>query len=204
MTDNTSGFDDYEEFAEPLRLPVRGKTYTIPEATLSKARIMHQFMANPDKIPKDLNTDEKFSRFILTDAVYDELIADDVPVPALTRMVSVVSIDVVQGRVAALAAWKVGRSPEALAAVMAAAARLTAGIPAPEANETPTENPSSGSTNPTADTPSSSSSGSAPKTKRAPRSGRRSSATGDASKSTSSGSTTTASTRRTRGGGSAT
>ncbi len=171
-------FADYQEFADPLRLPICGKTYTIPEPSFTDA-ITLQGLANGGDIPEDLKdaSGEKLARFVLG-PVYDEMLADDVPNAAFNRAIATAMTDVTRGRFAAWMMWKVGNSPEALAAI-AAANQQIAGSPALEESETPTETPSTGITSPTAGKP-------APVSKKSPaRRGRKSSATGGSSKATS-------------------
>lgn len=171
-------FADYQEFADPLRLPICGKTYTIPEPSFVDA-ITLQGLANGGDIPEQLQdaTGEKLARFVLGPA-YEQMVADNVPNAAFNRAIATAMTDVTRGRFAAWMMWKVGNSPEAIAAI-AAANQQIAGSPAPGENETPTETPSTGSTNPTAGKPE-------PESKKPPaRRGRKSSITGGTSKATS-------------------
>ena len=145
-------FADYQEFADPLRLPICGKTYTIPEPSFTDA-ITLQGLASGGDIPEHLQdaSGEKLARFVLG-PVYDGMLADNVPHSAFNRAIATAMTDVTRGRFAAWMMWKVGNSPEAIAAI-AAANQQIAGSPAPRENETSSETPSTGSTNPTAPKP---------------------------------------------------
>ena len=195
-TNASAGFDDWEEFANALTLRIKGKLYTIPEPDVEKAKMILAYAEDPKSLPAEIRkTNEAFWRWVLTDELYERMIADKVPAKALDRAVLTALYDVVQGRAGALIIWKVGRDPEALAALTGAADRLTAGSNAAKANGTSSESPSTSSTSPDAPTSAT--------RKRTARSGTKSSRSGATSAATSSASTTTGSRRRTRGAGSA-
>lgn len=175
-------FADYTEFADPLRLPINGKVYTIPEPSFRHA-IKLQGIANGGVVPDELQdpAGEKMAKFVLGH-VYDQMVEDEVPVAAMSRAVATAMTDLTRGRFAAWMMWKVGNSPEALAAI-AAANQQIAGSPALKEPETSSESQSSGSISPDAPKPS-------PASKKPVRRGRKSSPTGASSKATSRRSTT--------------
>lgn len=101
-------FSDYSEFADPLRLPVNGKTYEIPPIGIATGlRITAQ---TEQKTPL---TNEEFRRLLLGD-VYDELLADNIPGPAFSRIVLTALAEFQYGRSVAEITWETGGNPKAL------------------------------------------------------------------------------------------
>ena len=77
-------FKDYSELADPLQLPIGGKLYTIPELSIGDSQTVADLFTSiregtPVPVP-----DETLGRMLLGDS-YDEMVADDIPGPALMR-----------------------------------------------------------------------------------------------------------------------
>lgn len=177
-------FRDYTEFSarnDALVLPYKGKGYRIPDVGIRTAAILHGISAGAEEAPKEWSGD-KFYRVLLGEA-YEEMLADNVPVPFVQRATTTVWTDVVKGRVAAVAMWELGDDPEAWAAVTAAPLESpepssSVGSSAGKASGARSASRSSSSTSRAAK--------STPKSKpRAARAGRTSSTGGSSSKATS-------------------
>jgi hypothetical protein len=108
-------FKDYSELADPLVLPINGKTYTIPAVGLADGiKLMAVFSGEEDAptIP-----DEEFNRILLGSA-YEEMLADNVPGPAVVRAALTALADFQKGRATAEILWETGGDPKALTAWM--------------------------------------------------------------------------------------
>ena len=138
-------FKDYAEFAEPIALPINGKTYTIPPCP---AGLGLEILAL--EVDSKTPAVELFRR--LLGSTWDQMIADDVPLAAVSRAGLVAMVDVQLGRESAEAVWEAGISPEAVAAL--AAAKTTEGsTPSPSTDaetSTPRRASMSGTTSPKA------------------------------------------------------
>lgn len=209
---------DYEEFAEPLALPIKGKRYVLPDVGVATAEKLWRVLRGdapeewriyekdaPEAAEGDADgeaperkwwTDDLKVARALMGSAYDEMNADDVPRQALRRAIRTAWADFQVGREGALIAWEVGADPEAQAAVEAALAEIrkkktasTVKSTAPTDPATPEESQPDGHTSTDAETPSDDSE---PKPKQRPRRGRGSSSAGGSSRLTSSASTTSA------------
>lgn len=116
-------FRDWQdtEAADPLVLPIHGKTYDIPAlGHLDEIRMREEFgRLNTGSAP--LMTNEEFLRATLGDAL-DQMRADNVPAKAIVHASVVAHTDALYGRQAAEDMWEHGPDPEALAAAIKAAA----------------------------------------------------------------------------------
>lgn len=108
-------FRDYMEFVERLELPVGGKVYTLPLVGVRDATRLLRIGSEPI-------TGKEMEDILLGD-VAAELVEDNVPAVAVTRMMLTALAEVQAGRPAAEAFWESGKIPEALAAALAAASR---------------------------------------------------------------------------------
>lgn len=113
---------DYEDLAPPLEVPIRRKTYIIPPVP---ATLGLQLMLAGDGDEDALRELENlkgtaFTQALLGDA-YDQMVADNVPLGAMNRAFITALADFRFGRETALEVWDTGKSPEFLAALMAAA-----------------------------------------------------------------------------------
>jgi hypothetical protein len=108
-------FKDYSELADPLKLPINGKTYTVSAVGLADGiKLMAVFSGEEDAptIP-----DEEFNRILLGSA-YEEMLADNVPGPAVVRAALTALADFQKGRATAEILWETGGDPKALTAWM--------------------------------------------------------------------------------------
>lgn len=111
-----SKFKAFEELTDPLVLPIGGKEYTI--APLGAADGIRFTLASdpkvePEDVPGGIPTDDEVNRMFLG-AAYDQMIADNIPGPALTRAVMAAMADHKAGRVAAQILWETGGDPKAV------------------------------------------------------------------------------------------
>lgn len=117
------GFEAWEAFAAgPLRLPINGKTYAVPQMS---AKVGIELAAGKISVPKGKSALESY-RPLLTSVIFDRMLADGVTPQAIQRAALTVYNDYLLGREAAEAFWKLGSIPEALAAQAAASANGTA------------------------------------------------------------------------------
>ena len=132
-------FNDWAEIegADPVRLPIKGKIYTLPAiGHLDALRLR----ADQDRIRKgqgsDIPNEEVLRRCL--GASLDEMRADNVPDKAILLAATVNPVDTFAGRVAAEQLWEHGQDPKALAeGIKQALASLTT-LPA-----TPPQTPTS-------------------------------------------------------------
>lgn len=133
-------FRDYRELHVPLRLPIYGKTYVIPPVGADTGALLAIAAGDePDEaleataalnapLPDAPDTpDGKASgwyRRMLSSAVYEQMLADDVPWPAIERAARTALADHQMGRLAALAVWDVAADPKGWAALLEATARI--------------------------------------------------------------------------------
>lgn len=105
-------FKDYTEVAEPLKLPINGKTYTIRPVLLDDGvRLMDAL--NPES--ETIMPDEEFTRIMLGDAL-DEMRADFVTPAAINRASLTALADWKSSRGAAEVMWETGGDPKAIQA----------------------------------------------------------------------------------------
>ncbi len=105
-------FKDYAQVAEPLELPINGKTYKIPPVSLPDG------IKLADVIDPDSDTtvsDEEFNRLLLGDAL-DEMRADHVTPAAINRATLAALGDWQKDRATAEIMWETGGDPKALEA----------------------------------------------------------------------------------------
>lgn len=110
----------YEEFAEePLAFPIAGKTYTVPTVSFRDGIKLQRVLSGEDKSLNDAPAEEAW-RLVLG-AAYDEMVADNVPMEALSRAGLAALSDFQFGRESAERVWESGLDPKALQAALAAA-----------------------------------------------------------------------------------
>lgn len=118
----TDGFDDAAEFFDgPLVLPIRGKTYTIPEPDIELGLAIAGITAG-QKVKQFEGKPVHYLYRALLGPVWDQLEADGVPGIIINRVGETAMVDFTQGRELAKLVWKHGVSPELLAATKMAAA----------------------------------------------------------------------------------
>ena len=102
---------DYQDFdRDPLKIPIRGKVYEIPElGAKDGARIR---LEQDPKTAKGM-TSEELRRIVLGSAL-KQMIADNVPQPAIGRALMAAITDAERGRTAAELMWNTGGDPKAI------------------------------------------------------------------------------------------
>ena len=110
-------FKDYQELADPLVLPINGKSYTVPAVGLADGIKLTAALDPESKTPV---TDDEFNRMLLGTA-YNEMLADNVPGPAVIRASLTALADFQKGRETAEIMWETGGDPKALTAWVKAA-----------------------------------------------------------------------------------
>lgn len=139
-------FKDFREFADPLRLPIHGKTYTIPPVP-ARLGIQLLGLAKGDDVPELAALTGMDLWKALLGSAWDEMVADDVPMSAIARAGLTALADYQQGRVVAEAVWEGGIDPERMAARVAALLKESApSTRTDEASTTPTPASTSGTT----------------------------------------------------------
>lgn len=105
----------YESFAEkPLEFPIGGKVYALPPLGIEAGLRLATVVAGEDEASKELKGEALWK--LLLGPLWDEMIADDVPLAAATRAGLAALADYQYGRAMAEAAWEAGADPKALEA----------------------------------------------------------------------------------------
>lgn len=106
-------FKDYSELADPLKLPINGKVYTIDAVGLADGIKLTAALSGEEDAPTI--PDAEFNRILLGSA-YEEMLADNVPGPAVVRASLTALADFQKGRATAEILWETGGNPKALTA----------------------------------------------------------------------------------------
>lgn len=132
----------YEEVVgEPLAFPINGKIYTPPPISAKAGIYLVRALAGD---PGVSNEPSQSMWKVLLGPVYDEMIADNVPMDALARAGFAMLVDWQNNdRAAAERVWESGIDPEARAALAAAILQTTQPSTPPAAANT-TRTPASG------------------------------------------------------------
>ena len=108
---------DYSAFAEPpLSFPINGKRYTVPPLGIEAGLVLQGVIAGTDKTFAKKNAVDLWK--LVLGSLWDEMVADGVPLDAATRAGVAALADHQYGRVIAEAAWEAGEDPNRLAAYM--------------------------------------------------------------------------------------
>lgn len=102
-------FKDFAELFDPLVLPVNGKEYTIPPLSFQAGVTVDGILAGGEKM-----ADEQFYRLLISDALFDQMLADGLPAVAIDRVGRTVLTDYKYGRELALTMWETGGDPKAV------------------------------------------------------------------------------------------
>jgi hypothetical protein len=103
----------YETIApEPLVFPINGKTYTLPPIGIEDGIRIAEGVSGKNEEFQNLRADELWR--LLLGPLWDQMIADGVPLRAATRAGVTALADYQYGRTMAEAAWASGANPEAL------------------------------------------------------------------------------------------
>lgn len=105
-----SKFEDYNKLADPLKLPINGKMYTIPEVGAADGI---KFTTSVGEEDTAALSDEEFFTMFLGPA-YAEMVADNVPGPAIIRAAMTALADFQRGRATAEVMWATGGDPKAV------------------------------------------------------------------------------------------
>lgn len=107
-------FEDLAELVEPLELPIRGKTYTLPLVSIDDGIRLKSVL---DGEPDDTITDDDVKRILLGD-VLAQLKADGVSDEWVGRVLLTALADFRSGRFQAEIMWKTGGDPKAIEALI--------------------------------------------------------------------------------------
>lgn len=131
---------EYTDFAkEPLSFPINGKTYTLaPLGIADGLRLADAIEGNDDDL-NDLRGAALW-RMLLGD-VWDQMIADNVPLEAATRAGLTALADHQNGRAFATVVWETGADPKALDRYLTAKAPNRAAKRSPSTAKAPTTKP---------------------------------------------------------------
>lgn len=166
----SEGFDDAQEFfAGPLTLPIRGKSYTLPEVDLELGLMLAQAAEGKKTKLDGMPTTVLYAR--LCGDVWQQMLDDKLPGAIMVRVGETALTDFTQGRDIAKLVWKYGVSPEALAAQKAANQQTARKQPTdrqPKKSTRSTRSPRSATGTATPSPASSSGTSSPTATKRAP------------------------------------
>ncbi|MGN6200022.1 DUF7426 family protein [Humibacter sp.] len=102
-------FKDLAELFDPLVLPVNGKEYTIPPLSFEAGATVDGALRGEEKMG-----DEAFYRLLISDKLFDELLADHVPAKMIDRIARTVLTDHASTRELALTMWETGGDPKAV------------------------------------------------------------------------------------------
>jgi hypothetical protein len=139
-------FKDFREFADPLRLPIDGKTYEVPPVP-ARLGIQLLGLAKGDDVPELASLSGMDLWKALLGSAWDEMVADDVPMSAIARAGLTALADYQQGRAVAEVVWEGGIDPERMAARVAAILKdSTPSTTTDEASSTPRPASTSGTT----------------------------------------------------------
>jgi hypothetical protein len=104
-------FKGYDEVAkEPIVLPIHGKEYTLPEVKIADGIRFNEVLSGLRNEPL---SDLEFMRTFLGDT-YDQMLADNIPAPAVMRAALTAVADWQAGRAAAEIIWDTDASPKGL------------------------------------------------------------------------------------------
>jgi hypothetical protein len=107
--------EPYEDVAkEPLAFPINGKTYTPPPISAKGGIYLMRALAGDPEVAEQPS---QSLWQVLLGPVYDEMVADDVPLDALGRAGFAMLVDFQNDREAAERVWRSGIDPEAQAAL---------------------------------------------------------------------------------------
>jgi hypothetical protein len=110
---------DYSAFAEgPLVFPINGKQYVLPELGIEAGLELAGVVSGKDKAFQRKEGVELWK--LLLGPLWDEMVADGVPLAAATRAGLAALADRQYGREVAKIAWETGADPKALEPYMRA------------------------------------------------------------------------------------
>lgn len=108
---------DYSAFAEkPLTFPINGKKYILPPLSIEAGIALADIVSGKDKAFAKKDGVELWK--LLLGPLWDEMVADGVPIDAATRAGLTALADHQYGREIAEATWEAGADPNRLAAYM--------------------------------------------------------------------------------------
>lgn len=105
-------FADYNEFLDPLEIPIRGKKYVIPPMSFETGLRVSPLLEG--KTPDGINDSELES--LMLGPAADEMRADGVPPAAINRVLLTALAEYKFGRQAAEIMWATGGDPKAIEA----------------------------------------------------------------------------------------
>jgi hypothetical protein len=115
MTDELSDFNSFA--LPPLAFPLGGKKYTLPRVSIPAGIILADILSGKDKRWAKKDGVELFK--LVLGPLWDEMIADDVPLDFMTRCALTAIADHQYGRDVAIVTWETGADPKGLPAYLA-------------------------------------------------------------------------------------
>jgi hypothetical protein len=116
---------DYSKFAEgPLEFPINGKRYVLPEQGIEAGITLAGIVSGKNKAAARMEGVELWK--LLLGPLWDEMIADGVPLAAATRAGLTALADHQYGRDVAEITWETGADPKVLEPYLEARAAKTA------------------------------------------------------------------------------
>lgn len=113
----------YEEFAqEPLAFPIGGKVYTVPPLGFTDGITLQRVISGEPTELTDAPVEDGWK--LILGPVFDEMVADKVPMEAIARAGFTAMTDFQFGREAAERVWESQLDPKALAEAVTAASSL--------------------------------------------------------------------------------
>ena len=110
----TEELSDYSKFAAgPLRFPINGKVYELPELGIEDGMVLAGIVSGKDKAALKMAGVELWK--LLLGPLWDEMAKDGVPLEAATRAALTALADRQYGRDMAVITWETGSDPKALA-----------------------------------------------------------------------------------------
>ncbi|QDZ15778.1 DUF7426 family protein [Humibacter ginsenosidimutans] len=104
-----SQFKDFNDLFDPLALPVGGKEYTIPPLSFEAGARVNGVLDGTEEL-----NEEQFLRLVLSDDIFDQLIADGVSAQAINRFGKVALTDFKYTREMAIKMWETAGDPKAM------------------------------------------------------------------------------------------
>lgn len=108
----------YEEIIGPLEFPYNGKVYSLPHVPFDASTKLTAILSGKDKTFAKKPVIELWK--LALGPLYDEMVADNVPLALVARAGLTAVTDWKQGREVAEIAWETGGNPAAIEAYVAA------------------------------------------------------------------------------------
>lgn len=108
-----TALSDFSKFSDgPLVFPINGKNYTLPELSIPLGLTLAGIIDGSDKKASKMKGVELWQ--LVLGPLWDEMIADGVSLPAVTRAGVAALAEYTDSRELAVVAWETGGDPKAL------------------------------------------------------------------------------------------